>query len=154
MNAPSTRFWARLVALVVLPLVPAALNGLLHREAIAWTPPEPGDVTAENPLQPWEVTMATVTEWAELTDVLWVDARSQAEFDGGHVAGAVRLTDTEWDALFLDFLSAWEPPMRIVIYCGEGCERAEAVRTKLIEQLQLEDARVLRGGYEAWVAAQ
>ncbi len=154
MTASGKRFWARVTALVLLPLVPAALNGLLHREAIAWSAPEPGAITEANPLQPWEVTVAMVADWDGSVPLLWVDARSQEEFDAGHVNGAVRLTDTEWDALFLDFLGRWEPQMRLVIYCSQQCDRADDVRARLIDELQLEDVRVLRGGYEAWEATR
>lgn len=96
--------------------------------------------------------METVHTWDG--SILWVDARSEEAFTEGHVPGAVRLTDTEWDDLFGDFLAVWELDARIVVYCSERCDRSEPVRLRLMEDLQIEQVYLLRGGYPAWEAAR
>lgn len=99
-----------------------------------------------------EVTVEEVREWPA---VLWVDARSRAMFEKRHIPGAVLLNAAEWDDLLTAFFDAWNPDVPVVVYCDSAsCDASHAVAARMRETVGLEDVHVLKGGWEAWRAAQ
>lgn len=131
------------VLLLLLALVPALLSAWLHprRPEWRWTKP-----AVE------EVTVATVARWPK---VLWVDARGEKEYGERHVPGAVLLNETEWERRLPDFLAAWTPERRVVVYCNSAsCNASHEVARRLQRELGLTDVRVLRGGWAAWQEGQ
>ncbi len=82
-------------------------------------------------------------------DVLWVDARSAAEFERGTIPGAVPLNEDAWDTLLPGFIAAWQPTRRIMVFCSASCASSRRVAVKLRMQ-GLERVQVLKGGWEAW----
>ena len=86
-----------------------------------------------------------VSQWKE--QVLWVDARSAADFTSAHVPGAVRLTEDNWDELLTELLKAWEPDCVVVVYCSsQKCHASEEVAKRLREEVGLKPVYILRGG--------
>lgn len=132
------RTFRQLAALLALALLPALVSGAIQ---LKWSKPEPLGVG--------EIRAATVKMWGE--QVLWVDARSRARFDAGHIAGAVLLNEDEWEKLVARFLDEWDPAKAIVVYCdGGGCESSHAVAGRLRTELKLENVWVLKGGWPTW----
>jgi rhodanese-related sulfurtransferase len=128
---------AGLLLLFSMPL--GLLTALLHPLAPAW---------AEAPLEPGEVRAETAREWQ---DVLWLDARSRREFEEAHIDGALLLNEDEWDSLFGDFIVAWSPGRKIVIYCGGSrCQASHAVAERLRQDLGGGEIHVLKGGWNEW----
>jgi rhodanese-related sulfurtransferase len=126
-----------LLLLLAVPL--AFATGLLHPKPPVWQ---------KDALRPGEVRLETILEWP---DVLWVDARGQAEFQQGHIPGAILLNEDEWEALFFDFVENWEPDQPVVVYCGgTDCQASHRVADRLRESLGVEDISVLKGGWQAW----
>ena len=131
-------------------LVPAAVSGVMQ---LQW---KPSDLTAtqvewkkEEPLQEGEVRLGTVQMWGD--KVLWVDARTQQQYDEEHIPGAVLLNEDHWDELVPEFLNQWDPEKAIVVYCDSTtCDASHSVRKRLTEELQISGVYVLKGGWTAW----
>lgn len=124
--------------LFLLALLPAIVSGAWQ---LRWS--------AHEPLAPGEVRADTVRGWGGR--VQWVDARPRAQFEAGHLPGALLLNEDEWAALVPAFLDAWDPDRPVVVYCAGGsCEASHAVARRLREELQLGEVHVLKGGLGAW----
>lgn len=83
-------------------------------------------------------------------DVLWVDARSEAEYVEGHWPGAILLNEDAWESYLGNFIVAWEPGQLVVVYCGEeACHSSQAVAQRLAEEFPGSDYRHLQGGWGA-----
>lgn len=135
------QFSAQLRLLLTLPLIPAAFIGVFHPKAPPWLP---------HTLAEGEVDKATVIHWPN--PPLWVDARSEEEFQAGHISHAVLLNEDNWDQLILRFLEKLPPSnVNIVVYCSSRqCNASKAVAERLRQELGLESVYVLKGGWEAW----
>ncbi len=84
--------------------------------------------------------------------VIWVDARPDVEFARDHVSGAISLNEDRWNELLPQFLAAWSPGLKVVVYCSaQSCDLAREVAERLRKEAQLPDVFVLKGGWEAWV---
>jgi rhodanese-related sulfurtransferase len=79
---------------------------------------------------------------------LWVDARTRAEFETDHMAGAVLVNEDNWDSLLPEFLAQWQPGRPVVVYCGPNCESSRRVALRL-RLAGVSDIRVLDGGWDA-----
>lgn len=82
-------------------------------------------------------------------DVVWVDARNPADYDSGHITGAVLLNEEAWDSLLGGVFEVWQPDRPIVVYCNAGCQSSEKVAQRL-RDMGIEPVYYLRGGYEVW----
>ena len=130
--------------LVVLALLPAAVQALYLREKIPWQ-----SRVAESDF----VEVDTARGWS--TSVIWVDARPSDEFERDHVPGAVSLNEDRWGEGLSQFLATqWSPEKKIVVYCSAAsCNLAEDVARRLREEAKLpNEIRILKGGWEAWLA--
>lgn len=124
------------LVLALLAIVPAG-------GALGWHLLRPGAGA------PTPVVASAVAGWQP--QPLFVDARTEAEFAAGHLPGAVRLTESEWEILFDGFLDAWEPGTRIVVYCsGSGCASSREVASRLQRELGFPHVSYLLGGIEEW----
>ena len=130
--------------LVVLALLPAAVQAVFLREKIPWQ-----SRVAESDF----VEVETARGWG--TSVIWVDARPSDEFERDHVPGAVSLNEDRWGEGVSQFLATqWSPEKKIVVYCSAAsCNLAEDVARRLREEAKLpNEIRILKGGWEAWLA--
>lgn len=128
----------QLLALLALALVPAIVAGALQLKG---NHPDPVP----------QVDAATARSWGDR--VLWVDARSRHEFEQDHIKGAVLLNEDEWNALVAAFLNEWDPDKPIVVYCdGGACQASKTVANRLLNELQLDNIHVLKGGWKSWLA--
>ncbi len=79
---------------------------------------------------------------------LWVDARSRADYERAHIAGAILLNEDEWDFCLPELLDTWQPGQRIIVYCGGGgCRASESVARRL-KSINLTPVFVLDGGWD------
>ncbi|MBC7853026.1 MAG: hypothetical protein IAF94_06290 [Pirellulaceae bacterium] len=121
--------------LLLLALVPAGAAGLFHPRRPAW--------------QSDEIVAGTAESWGE--KVIWVDARPPAEFESGHIPGALSLNEEAWDASLPPLLDAWAPEKIVVVYCSTlSCQASHEVAHRLRDEVGLKEVRVLQGGWEAW----
>ena len=131
------------ILILLAALVPAGVSGLVHPRRPPWS---------RETLSPGEERLRTVLAWG--SNVLWVDARSQNEYDAGHVPGAIQLNLEGWDRLFPRFLDQWSPEQKIVVYCSSrSCEKSHEVAARL-EQSGVSPVYILKGGWEEWKAAK
>ena len=68
-----------------------------------WHPDRPAFYLVPNQLRDDEVLLEKVLEWEADQGVVWIDARSRANYDQSHVEGAYLLNEIE------DFYSLLEP---------------------------------------------
>jgi rhodanese-related sulfurtransferase len=129
------------VLILLAALVPAGLTAVVHPRRPPWS---------REKLLPGEEQLKTVLAWG--SNVLWVDARSQHEYDAEHVPGAILLNLEGWNSLFPRFLDQWFPEQRIVVYCSStSCELSHEVAARL-EKSGVSPIYVLKGGWEEWKA--
>lgn len=84
-------------------------------------------------------------------NTLWVDARTEAEYERGSISGSILLNEDRWDELFPDFLSIWQPEQLVVVYCSSlTCQASHALAERLRSEVGLDNVFVLKGGWEAW----
>lgn len=105
---------------------------------------------------PWGVEAFEIdlVQARSLEGAVWVDARADADFEAGHVPGALSLNEEDWEAGFPALLEVWAPGTPIVVYCSsESCMRSHHVAERLRLELGVEDAFSLRGGWEVLLEA-
>jgi rhodanese-related sulfurtransferase len=130
--------------LLLLALVPAVVEGLFLRDKIPWA-----SRVAESDF----VDVETARSWGG--NVTWIDARPPDEFERDHVPGAISLNEERWNEGLAQFLGKdWSPEKKIVVYCSAAtCNLAEDVARRLREEARLpNEIKVLKGGWEAWLA--
>lgn len=129
--------------LLATAAIPAVGTGVFHPKRPAWSAAA---------LAPGETDLLGASAFGER--VLWVDARPAAEFEAGHIPGAVRLEGEGWDELLPAVLDQWEENRVIVVYCSsQSCRLSHEVADRLREEVGLEPVYVLKGGWEAWKEA-
>jgi rhodanese-related sulfurtransferase len=126
--------------LLGLAFLPAIGQAIYYRNAASWQQP---------PVDSAPVTMAQATDWGDA--VLWIDARSEEQFASGHVPGALRLNEDEWNTLLPQVLAAWSPERKLVVYCSrQSCNLSHEVAERLRKEAGLKNIFVLQGGWEEW----
>ncbi len=125
-------------ALIVagLAAVPGGLSAFLH----PLRPPFDGGAHRAP-----EVSYTEVKTWAD--EPVWVDARKAADFQAGHVPGAVSLTLANFNDQLGAFLDVWEPGRRVVVYCDRAdCGASQEVAARLRDEAGIPQVYVLAGG--------
>ena len=129
------------VILAAVALLPAAGEAIYFRDKISW----------RSAIAPSEmVTVEQARGWGDAA--IWVDARPDDEFASDHVPGAISLNEDRWNELLPQFLAAWSPGKKVVVYCSaQSCDLAREVTERLRKEAQVPNVFVLEGGWEAWV---
>jgi rhodanese-related sulfurtransferase len=93
----------------------------------------------------------TVEQALRAVRVLWIDARSEADYGRGHIPGAVLLNEDSWEKLLPAVLSAWQPDDLVIVYCDSGrCDASHKVAQRLTREAGIDGVKVLKGGWQAW----
>lgn len=129
--------WLLLAGLATaLAVVDTAVNSRARSLVLAGGPPD-------------EITLTAAR--AHRAPLLWVDARSDAEFSLDHIPEALPLNGDRWDVQVTEVLRRWQPGTRVIVYCSQsGCGASRNVAERLRRDYRLPDVRVLRGGWDAW----
>ncbi len=103
---------------------------------------------AEPKLQAGEIRLAD----AQVLDVIWVDARSEAEYAAGHAPDALFYDQGDPAGSIADILERWlQAPRVIVIYCADaGCGTSRQIAEELRRDLPDAEIYSLKGGWSAW----
>ena len=125
----------------------AAFSGLA---IYMWHPERPALYLVPNQLRDDEIMLNKVLEWEADRGVVWIDARSRANFDKSRVKGAYLLNEME------DFYSLLEPiwseiqnksDLPFIVYCSsESCIASRKVAEKLRESVGVSEVYILKGG--------
>lgn len=131
----------QVLIVAALALAPALGEAILFRDKISWLSPIPPSES---------VSVDQARAWTN--GAIWVDARPDDEFASDHVPGALSLNEDRWNELLPQFLAAWSPGKKIVVYCSSlSCNASREVARRLRKEAQLPDVFVLEGGWEAWL---
>jgi rhodanese-related sulfurtransferase len=85
-------------------------------------------------------------------DVLYVDARSQNDYENGHIPGAVSLPMGQFEAGIEFFLNRYPPEQPIVTYCsGRTCEDSHDL-AQALSDLGFTNVRIFIDGFLGWEA--
>ena len=127
--------------LAAFSLIPGVGQAIYFRDKISWKSPIPRSE------------LVTVDQARAFSgSVIWVDARPEEEFARDHVPGALSLNEDRWSELLPQFLAAWSPEKKIVVYCSSlSCNASREVARRLRKEAQLPNVFVLEGGWEAWL---
>ena len=127
--------------LAALALVPGIGQAIYFRDKVLWR----SSISASE-----MVTVEQARAWGE--NAIWADARPDEEFARDHVPGALSLNEDRWNALLPQFLAAWSPEKKVVVYCSSlSCNASREVARRLRGEAQLKNVFVLEGGWEAWL---
>jgi rhodanese-related sulfurtransferase len=90
---------------------------------------------------------------ARALEVLWLDARSTADFKRGHIPDAIQLSEANWDDGIIALMNTWLPnPRPIVVYCGSAsCGTSKRIAERLRAELPDAEIYSLKGGWDAWI---
>jgi rhodanese-related sulfurtransferase len=131
----------QIVLLATAALVPGIGEAIYFRDRISWHLAIP---TSEL------VTVEQARAWGD--GAMWVDARPDEDFARDHVPGAISLNEDRWNELLPQFLTAWSPEKKVVVYCSaQSCNAAREVAKRLRDEAQLKNVFVLEGGWEKWL---
>jgi rhodanese-related sulfurtransferase len=97
-----------------------------------------------------EIPMDVALRLYHENQAIFADARPAADYEAGHVKGALHLNPADQDAWLSDLIAATDSRATIVTYCdGEDCHLA----TELAELLYLngfENVYYLKNGWTRW----
>ena len=134
----------QILLLLALAAISATGSALFHPRRPAWNAAA---------LSPGEILLQTALDGKD--NVIWLDARQEADFQKDHIPGAILLNEDRWDDLLPPVLNAWRNGKIIVVYCSSlQCQSSEAVAKRLREEVKLPQVYVLKGGWESWLAAK
>ncbi|MCF7786547.1 MAG: rhodanese-like domain-containing protein [Prosthecobacter sp.] len=117
----------------------------------AWHPRAPALYLVEEPLRNDEVSMQVIQErWQG--KVLWIDARIQEQYDEAHIPGAVLLNEQYFEEQLFGLLDTLQTNTKpIILYCNAAkCDASRKILERLKQTLPIENAFVLKGGWNAW----
>ena len=135
----------------------AAIGVCILLGACAANPTAPRATTADDMVASAraEITEISVAEAsAQVDGAVVVDVREPAEYESGHVPGAVNVPrgTLEWRIENVPALKDLAPDARreqpILLYCRSGARAALATQT--LQRLGYSDVRSIAGGYRAW----
>jgi len=87
------------------------------------------------------------------TPIRWIDARSKAAYEAGHIPAALLLNEDSWEQLLPDLIASYAPDMTLVVYCDSNqCDASKQVARRLREEIGLHNVFTLEGGWQAWKA--
>ncbi len=97
-----------------------------------------------------EISIEAAWDLFEDGDAIFADSRHRADFEAGHIQGAVHLHAADAEVWLPDFLSATNPLTPIVTYCdGEDCPLAQELAT-LLALNGFETIHYLENGWAQW----
>jgi rhodanese-related sulfurtransferase len=85
-------------------------------------------------------------------DTLFVDARSRADYESGHIPGARSLPVVQFDEHIETFMNQYPLDQPIVTYCsGRTCEDSHQLARLLLEA-GFSEVRIFIDGFPGWQA--
>jgi rhodanese-related sulfurtransferase len=118
----------------------------------AWHPRAPLLYPIAGQIKEGEIDLQQALAWRAAGRLLWIDARPRAQYEAGHIEGAVLLN--EQDDFNLLLMDSWatlqnNADKHLVVYCGaETCGSSRKVAALLRDRAGFPDVHVLLGGVQ------
>jgi rhodanese-related sulfurtransferase len=134
--------WKQAILILLLAALAGAASAVFHPRRPPWY--EVRDAAEMR----WGISLTEAKEIIRRGEVVWVDARTGANYEAGHLPGAILLNPEEWgDLLFQSqeaLQAAFDRP--VIVYCdGDACTRSAEVGQRLRELMGLDPVYVLQG---------
>ena len=104
----------------------------------------------------WRIAPEEVRGLLARGEVVWVDARSRANYEAEHLAGAILLNPEAWGELLFQSQDALQAAFTrpVIVYCdGDACTRSKEVGERLRELMGLDPVYVLDGDWRQFQVA-
>jgi len=143
--------------MAVIVLVAAAAGAIWNREMlyVVWTGAsgetvKPVPASADQGGIPLPAGLMQVKEMYDRKEAVFVDARDEFAFAGGHIRGALSLPLGQFEAKSAEFAGKVPFTAEVVVYCnGYGCHDSMTVGKKLMSK-GYRQVYVFEGGYPEW----
>jgi len=134
------RFFREISCIIALTLLGAAFSLFSGLASRPWAEAE----LAAGEIRPTD---------ARALQVIWIDARSAADYRTEHIPAAIYLNQEHWETGIIELMDAWlTQPRPIVVYCGSaGCGTSKRIAERLREALPDAEIYSLKGGWDAWL---
>ena len=97
-----------------------------------------------------EISIEAAWRLFQTQEAIFADSRHRADFEAGHIQGAVHLYAADADIWLSDLLSTTDAQTPVVTYCdGEDCQLAREL-AKLLLLNGFENVRYLKNGWTLW----
>ena len=151
------RILGLLLLIVVLSGIAGTAANLLREEGtrLPWWQDWTDHVEKGAELEGFTVVETDAVEKAlvEATYMFLFDARSQEDYDAGHLPTAMPLPVTEFGHRFIEYMPALTPADRLLVYCsGKECDESLALARALRDQ-GYTGVEIYVGGMSAWKEA-
>lgn len=94
--------------------------------------------------------VSVAKQYYDKGQTLFVDARSELDYNQGHIKGAISLPVGEFDHQIDSFLDQYPPEQLMIAYCwGRTCEDSHFVAQMLMD-FGYENVSVMIDGFPAW----
>lgn len=136
--------WKQAGLLLALAAMSAAVSAVFHPFRPPW-------YEVVNPAEMrWNISLDEARNLVADGEVVWIDARSRADYQADHLPGAILLNPEEWGELLFQsqesLQSAFARP--VIVYCdGDACTRSAEVGERLRELLGLSPVYILKGDW-------
>lgn len=87
------------------------------------------------------------------SDTLFVDARSEEEFQRGHIEGSLNTPYLHAEFTSAEILARLRPYKTVIIYCNTKDDHLSKLMSADLVQVGVGGAAYLQGGFPAWVTA-
>ncbi|WP_269524391.1 rhodanese-like domain-containing protein [Coraliomargarita parva] len=122
--------------LLILVVIGSAYSLVRGWSPLPWAEPE---------LQAGEIRYVD----ASALEVIWLDARSEAEYSEGHIEQALWFDEADWDNSLIMVMEEWlQAPRPIIVYCSDAaCGTSKRVAERLRSSITDAEIYSLKGGW-------
>lgn len=136
--------WKQAGWIIALAAVAGVASAIFHPVKPAWY-----EVESAADLR-WRISIQEARDLLEAGEVVWIDARSRAKYEEGHLPEAILLNPEEWGELMFSNQDALQAVLDrpVIVYCdGESCARSGEIGERLRELMGLDPVFVLQGDW-------
>lgn len=151
MRKKSTKILLESVLIVLAACITAAAVNAARKDGIPFIL-EIGKGPSVKGIQ--KIDLAKAKDMFDSGKAVFLDCRSEDEFDLGHILGAKNLPNEQFEARFLDELDEANETTPIVAYCsGLDCHSSDMVAARLRDE-GYNNLYVFLGGWPQWLEAK
>lgn len=139
-----------LTILVISLTLALAVNGLRSKGIRLVRSPAPQPAAENSAGTGAEMAFSRAVEKFNTGQAVFIDARSAADYQAGHIPGALNLSPHRFDEWMDEFFTRTDPDRELIAYChGEDCPLAKNLAQLLLEA-GFENVSYLADGWGQW----